>query len=172
MHTLKVSHKVSLSLFAVFCVVSMTIYPNQVAMATPLAAGNYDITSGDLIGGSFSITGTGEYSAWNITFPATFYNSPTTFESPSPAPSFNAVINGISQLTFEPSSVFFTLNTTETGYDYTIVATGIGLAGDGGGAVELTTIPEPSTLLLSAIGLMGLAGYRRSQCRREPTQFG
>jgi len=143
------------------------------AWAIALGAGDYEFTTGALSGGTFTIDGSGAFSAWNILFPGTSISQPHLFQDPTPpnqggAPenqfnNFAVAFNGIGYFASTQES------TDEFKYIWAIVK-GKQLISQGDG--ELRPVPEPSTLLLSVSGLLGLAGYRWHQRRRERTQVG
>ena len=146
---------------------------SNVAEATPLGAGDYALTSGDMTGSTFSIHPSGVFSAWNLTFPNPL-GGWVTFVSLVPLPFTNVACCGFNIIDFNQGIVKYRLQTHDgLGYDYNdFCRDGSCRSSVGSGSLAPVVVPELSSRMLLAIGLLGLAGYRWQQRRREGLQVG
>ena len=143
------------------------------AKAIP-SMGDYTFTS-TFVNGTFTSSGTA-LTAWHF---VDTYND-TTFSGADPVLPSSSIVALNDPLFFwhisnhptaAPSvEIFWDSNQYESKRPFGIN----GAEGEGGRftAAAAATVPEPSTYLLFGSGLLGLAGYRWSQRRRERTQLG
>lgn len=143
------------------------------AFAIPIA-GDYTLAS-TVLNGTFTVGDLGaglQLTAWSFT------TTPVTVNFTGlPASPDGVIINNefsFSQLTpgtIVPRAAIQWEGAAQTGFLVAIIIDGTGAKIDRATAMP-STVPEPSTILLFASGLLGLAGYRWSQRRREGTQLG
>ena len=146
-----------------------------VAMAVPLPIGTYNMTSGALMDGSFTIGdvgGVNKFTEWDFTFPATTDTLQITFMSPTPTPDDNSNNGVAQQISFRTGGFDYTVTvgqiTTPT-YTWVIGRTGGDNIASGGGFVT-AAVPIPSTFGFFATSLISFMAYQWLQRRREGTQ--
>ncbi len=169
-------HNITIPLAAV--VLGWFLFIPSPSWAAPalLGPGDYRFDSGDLFGGTFTIDGSGEFSEWNITFPATEFSPLRKFQSPTPGIitlglSFENVwlLSGL-DIKYEIDTRVVFPGQPRT-YKY-LIQSFIDPFPAVGGVGNVTAVPAPSSFLLSATGLLGLAGYRWHHRRHERAQVG
>ena len=147
--------------------------------ATPAAAlpsGEYDVTG--FITGTFTLneTGTATYGFWDAWALTCASCGPLTWSNLDNPSFIDGSFQTILQAgTGDPTSVSYAVLFFNIFFDpayEALVATGSGDQFFGAGTFSSSAVPEPPALLLFAIGLLGLAGYRWAHRRREGMHIG